>query len=309
MAQVHATLGNASLLKTFFERLEQICILIESLAHNANTELARDMIATSRLNVLLYGRSGSGKSTLIGTLTNNTEDGQGSTNLHSIGEGAVTTTVTNYATACGIHFTDRPGIDIPGAQAQNAEGTASVEQMAATSSLLKRGSDFLAEQARRVEWARQLRDLDRRLRSSSAEDRPLALVYVHHAAHRLYPDRVKELIRRSHDMLVPTFVVLSDKWSVGKHELATKEAEVAELLAQVGPNKRGKMILQLSLSSKPKPVGATIHPIAGIPEFVSTLLSTLDPADALTFLKHEGLLTKVLGKRRRTEAEPEAEAE
>ena len=31
--------------------------------------------------------------------------------------------------------------------------------------------------------------------------------------------------------------------------------------------------------------------------------------DALTFLKHEGLLTKVLGKRRRTEAEPEAEAE
>ena len=33
------------------------------------------------------------------------------------------------------------------------------------------------EQARRVEWARQLRDLDRRLRSSSAEDRPLALVY------------------------------------------------------------------------------------------------------------------------------------
>ena len=48
---------------------------------------------------------------------------------------AVTTTVTNYATACGIHFTDRPGIDIPGAQAQNAEGSASVEQMATTSSL------------------------------------------------------------------------------------------------------------------------------------------------------------------------------
>ena len=59
MAQVHATLGNARLLDTFFARLEQICILIESLAHNANTELARDMIATSRLNVLLYGRSGS----------------------------------------------------------------------------------------------------------------------------------------------------------------------------------------------------------------------------------------------------------
>ena len=78
---------------------------------------------------------------------------------------------------------------------------------------------------------------------------------------------------------------------------------------QVGPNKRGKTIVQLSLSSKPKPVGATIHPVAGIPEFVSTLLSTLDPADALTFLKHEGLLSKVLGKRRCTEADAEAEAE
>ena len=92
-------------------------------------------------------------------------------------------------------------------------------------------------------------------------------------------------------------------------ELATKEAEVAELLAQVGPNKRGKTIVQLSLSSKPKPVGHTVHPVAGVPEFVSTLLSTLDPADALTFLKHEGLLTKVLGKRRRAEPEPEPESE
>ena len=159
-------------------------------------------------------------------------------------------------------------------------------------------------------------------------------MYVQHAAHRLYPERVKELIRRSHEMLVPTFIVISDKWSVGKQELATKESEVAELVdqacpppertrtaggarpppprapcdAQVGANKRGKLVVQLSLSSKPKAVGATTHPVAGIPEFVSKLLSTLDPADALTFLRHDGLLTKVLGKRRRTDGD-EAEAE
>ena len=47
---------------------------------------------------------------------------------------------------------------------------------------------------------------------------------------------------------------------------------------------------------------------ANLPEFVSKLLSTLDPADALTFLRHDGLLTKVLGKRRRTDGD-EAEAE
>ena len=74
------------------------------------------------------------------------------------------------------------------------------------------------------------------------------------------------------------------------------------------PLNAGKLVVQLSLSSKPKAVGTTTHPVAGIPEFVSKLLSTLDPADALTFLRHDGLLTRVLGKRRRTDGD-EAEAE
>ena len=295
-AAVHATLNDESLLDTFFERLHQICTLIEAQAHSANTELARDMIDKRRVQILFYGRSGAGKTTLIGTLTDQKEK------LHAFGEASVTREVTNHHTPCGIHFTDRPGIDIPGAQAQTAEGRASLETMSASSSLLKQAADFLAEQARRVEWARQLRDLDRRLRSSSAEDRPLALVYVQHAAHRLYADRVSELIRRSHEMLVPTLIVISDKWSVSRAELANKEAEVAELIASVGRNKRGKAVAQLSLSSIPKPVGATVHPQAGVPEFVSTLLSTLDPADALTFLRNDGLMERVLGKRRRSSA-------
>ena len=169
-------------------------------------------------------------------------------------------------------------------------------------SLLKRGSDYLAEKSKQVEWSRQLRDLDRRLRSSSAEDRPLALVYVQHAAHRLYPDKVAELIRRSHEMLVPTFLVIADKWAVGKPELATKQEEVSALIDEIGPNRRGKKVVALSLSSRPKPVGTTVHPEAGVPEFVSALLSMLDPADALTFIRSDSSwekLARVLGKRRR----------
>ena len=292
LAQAQATLQDAHLLDTYFQRLEQVCTIIESIPNNCNTELARDMIAHKRLNVLMYGRSGAGKTTLVGTLTGNSE-------LHVIGEAGVTLDVTNHRCASGIHFTDRPGIDIPGAQAQTAEGKATMEGMSGTSSLLKRGSDFLAEQSRKVEWSSQLRDLDRRLRSSSAEDRPLALIYVQHASHRLYAERVRELVTRSHAMLVPTLIVISDKWSVGKAELATKEAEVKDLIESIGVNKRGKKVLQLSLSSKPKAVGGTVHPEAGVPELISTLLSTLDPADALTFLRHDGLLTKVLGKRQR----------
>lgn len=295
LAAVHATLGDNGLLDTFFERLDQIVTLIEAQSHACDTELARDMITRRSLNVLLYGRSGAGKTTLIGTVVNDAA-------MHKVGEAGVTTAVQNHATESGLVFTDRPGIDIPGAQAQTAEGRATLNEMSSTTSMLKRGSDFLAEQARRVEWARQLRDLDRRLRSSSAEDRPLALVYVQHAAHRLYADRVSELIRRSHEMLVPTLIVISDKWSVSRAELANKEAEVAELIASVGRNKRGKAVAQLSLSSIPKHVGATVHPQAGVPEFVSTLLSTLDPADALTFLRNDGLMERVLGKRRRSSA-------
>ena len=301
-AAVHATLNDESLLDTFFERLHQICTLIEAQAHSANTELARDMIDKRRVQILFYGRSGAGKTTLIGTLTDQKEK------LHAFGEASVTREVTNHHTPCGIHFTDRPGIDIPGAQAQTAEGRASLESMSASSSLLKQAADFLAEQARRVEWARQLADLDRRLRSSTAEDRPIALVYVQHANARLYAERVKELVARPHGMLVPTFIAIADKWSVSRAELATKEAEVDNLIAEVGANKRGKTIGRCSLSSKPKQVGGTVHPEAGVPEFVSRLLSTLDPVDALTFLRQDGLLSRAFGaSRKRRRPEPEQE--
>lgn len=295
MQAVHDTLGNATLLDTYFARLDQICTLIETQSHNnINTELARDIIGRKRLNVLMYGRSGAGKTTLVGCLTNRQELKA----VGELGEGGVTLEVTNYRCESGLHFTDRPGIDVPGAQAQTAEGKATLEQMSGAASIIKSLSDFLAEQARRTEWNRQLSDLDRRLRSSSAEDRPLALAYVQHAAARLYPEKVMELVRRPHDLLVPTFIIISDKWAVSKQELATKEAEVAELIRQVGPNKRGKTVIQISLSSKPKDVGGTRHPEAGVPDFVSTLLSTLDPADALTFIRYDGLLGRVMGRKR-----------
>lgn len=290
LKQMHAALSDPNLLSTYFERLDQITTTIESVAATAascDTELTRDMISRKRVNVLFYGRSGAGKSTLVGTLA------QARDELHKHGDAATTLDVTNYATASGIHFTDRPGIDIPGAQAQSAEGAATLAHMSTSSSLLKRGSDFLAELARRREWASQLGDLDRRLRSSSAEDRPLALVYVQHAAHRLYPERVRELISRSHAMLVPTFVLISDKWAVDKAALATKEAEVRAMVAAIGPNRRGALVETSTISSAPKEVGGTRHPETGVPEFVSLLLSTLDPADALTFIRHDSLLTKM----------------
>ena len=97
-------------------------------------------------------------------------------------------------------------------------------------------------------------------------------------------------------------------YEVSRAELATKEAEVDGLIAEVGANKRGKTIVRCSLSSKPKQVGGTVHPEAGVPEFVSKLLSTLDPVDALTFLRQDGLLSLAFGagrKRRRPEPEQE----
>ena len=95
---------------------------------------------------------------------------------------------------------------------------------------------------------------------------------------------------------------------LSRAELATKEAEVDNLIAEVGANKRGKIIGRCSLSSKPKQVGGTVHPEAGVPEFVSRLLSTLDPVDALTFLRQDGLLSRAFGaNRKRRRPEPEQE--
>ena len=126
----------------------------------------------------------------------------------------VTLDVTNHATPSGICFTDRPGIDIPGAQAENAEASTSATPTGTAANMLKRAGDAAIAASKWFNWRGALQDLYRRLRSSSAEDRPLALVYVQHAAQRLYPDKVGELLRRSHELLVPTFVVISDKWSV-----------------------------------------------------------------------------------------------
>lgn len=122
MAQVHSHLGDSSLLDSFFTRLDEIVTLLEVApgTNSCNTTLARDMIRLKRLNVLLYGRSGAGKTTLIGTVTNQAEA------VHEDGEQAVTLQVSNYHTASGITFTDRPGIDIPGAQAENAEAASSI---------------------------------------------------------------------------------------------------------------------------------------------------------------------------------------
>merc|ERR1712087_963888 len=51
------------------------------------------------------------------------------------------------------------------------------------------------------------------------------------------------------------------------------------------------------LSARSYVAGRTTHPSVGMGEFVSSLLSHLVPADALTFIQHRSGFHSILGKR------------
>ena len=91
MAQVHDFLGDATLLDSFFSRLDEIVTLLDAApgTSSCNTTLARDMIRLRKVNVLMYGRSGAGKTTLVGTLSNQADS------MHQDGEQPVTLEVSS----------------------------------------------------------------------------------------------------------------------------------------------------------------------------------------------------------------------
>jgi hypothetical protein len=135
-------------------------------------------------------------------------------------------------------------------------------------------------------WKKTLADLDRRLKSNSAEDRPLALVYVHKAGNpRLYKDHVIQILSKAHALLVPTFVVVADKWSADRPSLQELMRQIRAMIAELGPNRRQSLVQCHVLSARSFESGTTVHPSTGVGEFVSSLLSHLQPEDAITFIR------------------------
>lgn len=245
------------------------------------------MIALKKVNVLVYGQAGAGKTTLIGELTGTSGLG-----------GATTKDVSIHKTASGICFVDRPGIDIPGAVATDAESRHDIETAGWYANLLRSISHWTSEQAKKASWKATVSDLQRRLTSNSAEDRPLALVYVHKAGNpRLYQDHIKTLLGRAHALLVPTFVIIADKWSADKESIERLQSGVRDMVQDIGTNKRGHVVQVHTLSARPYQSGTTTHPSVGIGEFISSLLSHLEPADALTFIRHGGYMRMPAAKR------------
>ena len=253
-----------------------MCTLISAASgtSSADVSLAWEMTELKKVNVLVYGQTGAGKSTLIGEII-----GQA-----SLG-GASTKEVSISKTASGIAFVDRPGIDIPGAQGTSAEAASDCQQAWFTSAL-RSVSTWANEQAKRSMWKKTLADLDRRLKSNSAEDRPLALVYVHKAGNpRLYKDHVIQILSKAHALLVPTFVVVADKWSADRPSLQELMRQIRAMIAELGPNRRQSLVQCHVLSARSFESGTTVGPSTGVGEFVSSLLSHLQPEDAITFIR------------------------
>ena len=110
-------------------------------------------------------------------------------------------------TPSGVHFIDTPGIKIPLLTEAKADGGFFPS--------VKFARDLWT-------WRAMLKDLDGRLLSQQAATRPLALVYVHRASMRVIPERIEELITRSHRRLVPTFLLCTDVCAVDDAALADK---------------------------------------------------------------------------------------
>ena len=244
------TLQDPGLLTSFFDRLLEVITLIEANAATAgfDTTLAWDMLSDQQLNVLVYGESGAGKSLLVRTLTGDAEARSSHAAVGTIEE-------HTFRTKCGINFVDTPGIKIPQAEAAL-------------------GLDGRVRQYRdRFMWWQMLRDLDTRLRSSRASERPLALVYVHKASHRVIPERIIQLLSKAHALLVPAFLLLSDVCGVDDSALAEVRKQLQALVDQVGPNKRNHTVHLIEINTETKVVGGHAHKSKGLPQFVSTLTS------------------------------------
>ena len=191
------------------------------------------------------GQTGAGKSTLIGELTGQSSLG-----------GATTKQVSLNETPSGLCFIDRPGIDIPGAEGTNAEALSVEREQAWFTSAMRSVSQWTNELARKADWKKTLADLDRRLKSNSAEDRPLALVYVHKSGNpRLYKEHIMQLLGKAHELLVPTFVVVADKWSADKHsrEVLLNEIQPAPLTSHLSPLTSHLSPITLTLTHHPHP--------------------------------------------------------
>ena len=255
-----SVLQDNTLLKSFFDRLLEVITLIEAAIATAgfDTTLAWDMLKDEQLNVLVYGESGAGKSLLVRTLTGDS----GAASSHSV---VGTTTEEIFRTPSGVNFVDTPGIKIPLEAADM-------------------GLDGKLRHFRdRWMWSQMLRDLNSRLHSTSAAQRPLALVYVHRASHRVIADRIRQLLVKGHELLVPTFLLLTDVCGVDDAALAEVKGKLKDLVDAIGPNKRNHHVHLIDINTETKTVSGHQHTSRGLPQFVSTLLSNLDPIDALTF--------------------------
>jgi len=289
--QAHEALNTPNLLDSFFAGLEDMCTLLAAspATSSADLSLAWQMSRLKKVNVLVYGQTGAGKSTLIGELVGK-----------PLG-GATTTRVGIEETPCGVCFVDRPGIDIPGAVATHAESKAHDELHAGWYARTMRSArTFFDEQQKQSLWRATLRDLDRRLDSDSAVDRPIALVYVHQAGNRrVHKEHIKLLLSKGHQRLVPTFIVIGNKWSADNASRNVVEAQLTEIIQELGPNARKRLVELRVLSATPYETGGTKHPSTGVGEFISSLLSNLQPHDALTFIKPRRMIGRLVGAGRR----------
>jgi hypothetical protein len=243
-------------------RLKEVLTLIEANASTKSfdTRLAWDMLRLKTINCLVYGESGAGKSSLVKAIT-----GDESIVVSATHQG--TKNETAYDMPCGLRVIDTPGFRVPlttiGGDDEEKPSWFSIKWWKEVSTFCPSccifASLIFVNATQVVIWRNLLKDLNSRLHSLKASDRPLCVMYVQRAANRIIAERIRELLALPHKLMVPVFLIISDVCSVDDKALMQVTGTMQTLIDSIGLNAKGHMVRMLLVNSESKIVRGHEH--------------------------------------------------
>ena len=269
--QALEVLRHPRMLDKYWPRLLDIVKLLEANEGTKSFEtlLHWDLLKQRKMSVLFYGAQYSGKSQLIRALSDHEKA------IPLPGHERTECGFDGIPCPCpsGVNMIDTKGFEWPGTEPPKSDKDA------------------------HEEWAfwikgfeTRVANLSKRIRvENSADNRPLAVV-VCVGAPRNPPDtaQLKRLLTVSHELLVPTFLVLTNIFAVDGDVREDRKAHYKALIDSIPPNERARnnRVNFVAVNSVDFVADTRkTHKSEGIPEFVTTLIQNLDPMDGLTFAR------------------------
>lgn len=264
-----AVLRHTELLNPYWKGMLDVVTLLkmnEGL-HKFDTSLHWDLLRERKMSIMFYGAQFSGKSQIIKVLTNDEKaiplDGEKRTECGFEG--------IECCTDSRIHMIDTKGFVWPATAPPKG----------------KEDPHYHVWELNDKAFKMQIELLHKRIRSTSAKERPMS-VCVCIGAGSAPPEqtRLKEMLKVPHELLVPTFLLLTNIYAVDAKTRQSRKDYCEKVCASIDPNKRGLGIqFQMVNSVEKLDKEGYTHPPEGIAEFITTLIGNFKSSDGLTFAR------------------------